>query len=121
MASPRKPTRPVTAPAPPPPVPRLHAAVAGGCLRLFEDRTADRFEIVLDPADAAPSVAPSLDALLRENGFTPLPDRPSAWGRAIDCEARFQDLIDAERVLLTAAGLQPADDTPARSPKRGRR
>ena len=121
MTSTRKSTRPVTIPVPPPAVPRLHAAVSGGTLRLFEDRTADRFEIVLDRPDAAAPMTAALDELLHANGFTPLPERPGAWGRAIDREAAFQDLIDAERVLLKAADLQPAAETLARSPKRGRR
>lgn len=121
MASTRKQPCPVTIPVPPPAVPRLHAAVAGGTLRLFENRTAARFEIVLDRRDAATLPTTDLDTLLRENGFTPLPDRPGAWGRAIDREAAFQDLIDAERVLLQASNLQPVADTPIRPSRRERR
>ena len=58
-------------------------------------------------------------AHLTANDFTPAVD--GSWVRPVDPEARLQDLIDAERVLLKVADLaRPAAEKPSRKTGRGR-
>ena len=116
------PTAPPPADAGPAVVNKMTVAAGPGRAHLKHDRAADRWVIAFDLPDPAAGSSAAVGEHLRANGFTPADGSPG-WVRPVDREAMFQDLIDAERVLLAAAALVPdaAPQVPAKRPGRGRR
>lgn len=81
--------------------------------RLLLSRDPARGLLLIGPDDGAPPLRLGKPAreFLRQNGFVE-ETASGAWTRPMDCDADFQDRLDAERVLLKVAEMH-RDEGPA--------